>query len=77
MWKYFICASGLVARGAAQYATREVDYAQFVNPFIGSEGGIPGYACESWSYRGAKLRAYASQMAEGIFSSGARFRLAW
>jgi len=22
-----------------------VDYAQFVNPFIGSEGAIPGYAC--------------------------------
>jgi hypothetical protein len=22
------------------------DYAQFVNPFIGSEGAIPGYACE-------------------------------
>lgn len=25
---------------------QEVDYAQFVNPFIGSEGGIKGYACE-------------------------------
>lgn len=25
---------------------QEVDYAQFVNPFIGSEGAIPGYACD-------------------------------
>jgi hypothetical protein len=23
-----------------------VDYSQYVNPFIGSEGAIPGYACE-------------------------------
>jgi hypothetical protein len=26
---------------------QDVDYAQFVNPFIGSEGGISGYACKS------------------------------
>jgi hypothetical protein len=25
---------------------QDVDYSQFVNPFIGSEGAIPGYACE-------------------------------
>jgi hypothetical protein len=25
---------------------QDVDYAQFVNPFIGSEGAIPGYACK-------------------------------
>lgn len=25
---------------------QEVDYAQYVNPFIGSEGAIPGYACK-------------------------------
>lgn len=24
---------------------QDVNYAQFVNPFIGSEGAIPGYAC--------------------------------
>jgi hypothetical protein len=26
-------------------SAQDVDYAQFVNPFIGSEGGIAGYAC--------------------------------
>lgn len=26
---------------------QEVDFAQYVNPFIGSEGAIPGYACKS------------------------------
>jgi hypothetical protein len=25
---------------------QDVDYSQFVNPFIGSEGAIPGYACK-------------------------------
>lgn len=25
---------------------QDVDYAQFVNPFIGSEGAITGYACK-------------------------------
>jgi hypothetical protein len=25
---------------------QDVDYAHFVNPFIGSEGAIPGYACK-------------------------------
>lgn len=33
----------LAATGLA--AAQNVDYAQFVNPFIGSEGAIPGYAC--------------------------------
>ena len=28
----------------AQYAAAQVDYSQFVNPLIGSEGPIPGYA---------------------------------
>ena len=28
-------------------AAQAVDYSQFVNPFIGSEGAIPGYACMS------------------------------
>jgi hypothetical protein len=27
-------------------SAEEVDYSQFVNPFIGSEGAIRGYACE-------------------------------
>jgi hypothetical protein len=31
-------------------AAEEVDYAQFVNPFIGTEGAIPGYACMSPDY---------------------------
>jgi hypothetical protein len=31
----------IVGRALAQ----DIDYAQFVNPFIGSEGAIPGYAC--------------------------------
>lgn len=26
------------------------DYAQFVNPFIGSEGAIPGYACKDSNF---------------------------
>lgn len=31
-----------------QYAdAQELDYSQFVNPFIGTEGAIPGYACKS------------------------------
>lgn len=31
-----------------QYAdAQEVDYSQFVNPLIGTEGAIPGYACKS------------------------------
>lgn len=25
---------------------QDVDYSQFVNPFIGTEGAIPGYACK-------------------------------
>ena len=32
---------------ALAVAAQDVDYSQFVNPFIGSEGGIPGYACKS------------------------------
>jgi putative alpha-1,2-mannosidase len=28
----------------AQHAAAQVDYSQFVNPLIGSEGPIPGYA---------------------------------
>jgi len=35
----------LVGRVAAQ----TIDYSQYVNPFIGSEGAIPGYACK-YSY---------------------------
>jgi hypothetical protein len=31
---------------ALQVAAQHVDYSQFVNPFIGSEGAIPGYACK-------------------------------
>jgi hypothetical protein len=35
--------------GAVAYSglaiAQDVDYAQFVNPFIGSEGAISGYAC--------------------------------
>jgi hypothetical protein len=31
----------IIGRALAQ----DIDYAQFVNPFIGSEGAIPGYAC--------------------------------
>jgi hypothetical protein len=30
-------------------AAQDTDYSQFVNPFIGSEGAIPGYACQSHS----------------------------
>lgn len=31
-----------------QYAkAQEVDYSQYVNPFIGTEGAIPGYACKA------------------------------
>jgi hypothetical protein len=29
-------------------SAQDVNYAQFVNPFIGSEGAIPGYACLSY-----------------------------
>ena len=29
-------------------SAHDVDYAQFVNPFIGSEGAISGYACMSF-----------------------------
>lgn len=25
---------------------QDVDFSQYVNPFIGSEGAIPGYACK-------------------------------
>jgi hypothetical protein len=25
---------------------QDVDYSKFVNPFIGTEGAIPGYACK-------------------------------
>lgn len=45
MW-ISIWIAGFALTGAAQKSTQDVDYAQFVNPFIGSEGGIPGYACE-------------------------------
>jgi len=38
-----ILAVGLA--GIAAVTAQEVDYSQFVNPFIGSEGAIPGYAC--------------------------------
>jgi len=26
-------------------AAQDIDYSQYVNPFIGSEGAIPGYSC--------------------------------
>ena len=29
-------------------SAQDLDYAQFVNPFIGSEGAISGYACMSF-----------------------------
>lgn len=32
-------------------AAHDRDYAQFVNPFIGSEGAIAGYACTFFSKR--------------------------
>ena len=42
------CAKVLGALAIAQVAiAQDVDYAQFVNPFIGTEGAIPGYACKS------------------------------
>ena len=49
MWKSCICVAGLglMLRGAAaQYSEETVDYARYVNPFIGSEGALRGYACE-------------------------------
>jgi putative alpha-1,2-mannosidase len=39
-FKAMFCVLGLAI-------AQDVDYAQFVNPFIGSEGAIPGYACQS------------------------------
>lgn len=32
----------------------DVDYTQFVNPFIGSEGKIPGYVCKSIRFTSAQ-----------------------
>ena len=41
-------AKVLGALAIAQIAIgQDVDYARFVNPFIGTEGAIPGYACKS------------------------------
>jgi hypothetical protein len=31
---------------ALAIGAQDVDYSQFVNPFIGSEGAIAGYACK-------------------------------
>jgi hypothetical protein len=36
----------------------EVDYSQFVNPFIGSEGAIRGYACMRSSLQSANWTQY-------------------
>jgi hypothetical protein len=33
--------------GVTAVSAQDVDYSQFVNPFIGSEGAISGYACTS------------------------------
>jgi hypothetical protein len=37
----------LVVAVVSGVAGAQVDYSQFVNPLLGSEGGIPGYACQS------------------------------
>ena len=41
-------AIGLTSVAAA--VAQEVDYSQFVNPFIGSAGAIPGFACASVNF---------------------------
>lgn len=38
--------AGTIACLIACALAQDVDYSQYVNPFIGSEGAIPGYACE-------------------------------
>jgi hypothetical protein len=35
-----------VVVAAGHVMAQDIDYTQFVNPFIGSEGAIPGYACK-------------------------------
>lgn len=35
-------------------SAEDVDYSQFVNPFIGSEGAISGYACKYRSTHGKR-----------------------
>lgn len=43
----FRAVSISVAIAALRVHAQDVDYTQFVNPFIGSEGKIPGYVCKS------------------------------
>lgn len=59
-------------------ATKGVDYAQYVNPFIGSEGAIPGYACTpSIPYANARHLADGSQMEVVMSSLEALCHLEW
>lgn len=54
-----------------------VDYAQFVNPCIGSEGAIPGYACEFTSSFSSSNLANGIQMVVVMYSLAALSPLAW
>lgn len=57
-------------------AAQEFDYAQFVNPFIGSEGAIPGFACKSNSQHHSYI-ANNDKMAAAMCSSAVLYLSAW
>jgi hypothetical protein len=52
------------------------DYAQYINPFIGTEGAIPGLACEIPSSLNA-LDSDKAQMAAAMCSLAAQYLSVW
>jgi hypothetical protein len=57
---------------------QDVDYAQFVNPFIGSEGAISGYACKLTSTKITFGNVTNKQQSEVAMSLWAvQCRLVW
>jgi hypothetical protein len=64
----------LLAIGCA--TAQKVDYAQYVDPFIGSEGAIPGYACK-FPRNHLIFIANTRQLAAEMSSWAAQCPLAW
>lgn len=75
MFKMKSITAGLLAIVGGAIA-QDVDYAQYVNPFIGSEGAIPGYACKLISLS-VSYCANNIQMVAAMFLLEGPCLLAW
>jgi hypothetical protein len=58
------------------FAQDHIDYAQYVNPFIGTEGAIPGLACKTHNSLYA-LFSDKFQMAAAMYSLAEQYHLVW